>query len=66
MRTIIDNIRTYFLMALGLRYFSGVGDAILLPQPDIRQRVSTGLAAIIFNATGKPMGYTYFANKRLC
>lgn len=60
MRTIIDNIRTYFLMALGLLIFSVAWTAFLLPHQISGSGVS-GLAAIIFYATGIPMGYTYFA-----
>ena len=60
MRTIMDNIRTYVLMALGLLIFSVAWTAFLLPHQISGSGVS-GLAAIIFYATGIPMGYTYFA-----
>lgn len=59
MRTIIDNIRTYVLMALGLLIFSLAWTAFLLPHQITGSGVS-GLAAIIFYATGIPMGYSYF------
>jgi uncharacterized membrane-anchored protein YitT (DUF2179 family) len=60
MRTILDNVRTYFLMAVGLLIFSVGWTAFLLPHQISGSGVS-GLAAIIFYATGIPMGYTYFA-----
>jgi len=60
MRTILDNVRTYFLMAVGLLIFSVAWTAFLLPHQISGSGVS-GLAAIIFYATGIPMGYTYFA-----
>jgi len=60
MRTILVNIRTYILMALGLLIFSIAWTAFLLPHQISGSGVS-GLAAIIFYATGIPMGYTYFA-----
>lgn len=60
MRTIMNNVRTYVLMALGLFIFSVAWTAFLLPHQISGSGVS-GLAAIIFYATGIPMGYTYFA-----
>ena len=60
MRTILHNVRTYVLMALGLFIFSLAWTAFLLPHHISGSGVS-GLAAIIFYATGIPMGYTYFA-----
>ncbi|MEZ4996535.1 MAG: YitT family protein [Bacteroidales bacterium] len=60
MRTIMNNVRTYVLMALGLLIFSIAWTAFLLPHQISGSGVS-GLAAIIFYATGIPMGYTYFA-----
>ncbi len=47
-------------MALGLLIFSVAWTAFLLPHQISGSGVS-GLAAIIFYATGIPMGYTYFA-----
>ncbi len=60
MRTILHNVRTYVLMAFGLLIFSVAWTAFLLPHQISGSGVS-GLAAIIFYATGIPMGYTYFA-----
>lgn len=59
-RKIMENVRTYVLMALGLLIFSVAWTAFLLPHQISGSGVS-GLAAIIFYATGIPMGYTYFA-----
>ena len=59
MRTIIDNVRTYVLMALGLLIFSLAWTAFLLPHQITGSGIS-GLSAIIFYATGIPMGYSYF------
>ncbi|MDM8002914.1 MAG: YitT family protein [Bacteroidota bacterium] len=56
----MENVRTYVLMALGLLIFSVAWTAFLLPHQISGSGVS-GLAAIIFYATGIPMGYTYFA-----
>jgi len=56
----MNNVRTYVLMALGLLIFSIAWTAFLLPHQISGSGVS-GLAAIIFYATGIPMGYTYFA-----
>ncbi len=47
-------------MAVGLLIFSVAWTAFLLPHQISGSGVS-GLAAIIFYATGIPMGYTYFA-----
>ena len=60
MRTIIDNIRTYSVISFGLIIFSIAWTAFLLPHQISGSGVS-GLGAIIFYATGIPMGYTYFA-----
>jgi uncharacterized membrane-anchored protein YitT (DUF2179 family) len=60
LRTIINNVRTYVLIALGVLIFSLAWTAFLLPHQVSGSGVS-GLAAIIFYATGIPMGYTYFA-----
>lgn len=59
MRTIVDNVRTYVLMALGLLIFSLAWTAFLLPHQITGSGIS-GLSAIIFYATGIPMGYSYF------
>ena len=60
MRTIIDNIRTYSVISFGLIIFSIAWTAFLLPHQISGSGVS-GLGAIIFYASGIPMGYTYFA-----
>jgi uncharacterized membrane-anchored protein YitT (DUF2179 family) len=60
MRKILENVRTYVLMAVGLLIFSVAWTAFLIPHQISGSGVS-GLAAIIFYATGIPMGYTYFA-----
>jgi len=59
-RTIIDNIRTYVVIAFGLLVISVAWTAFLLPHQISGSGVS-GIAAIVFYATGIPMGYTYFA-----
>lgn len=59
-RTILANIRTYVVIAFGLVIFSLAWTAFLLPHQISGSGIS-GLAAIIFYATGIPMGYTYFA-----
>lgn len=59
-RTIFENTRTYVAIAIGLLIFSVAWTAFLLPHQISGSGVS-GLAAIIFYATGIPMGYTYFA-----
>ncbi len=60
MRTIIDNIRTYSVISFGLIIFSIAWTAFLLPHQISGSGVS-GLGAIIFYASGIPMGYTNFA-----
>jgi len=60
MRTIIDNVRTYVVIAFGLLVISVAWTAFLLPHQISGSGVS-GIAAIVFYATGIPMGYTYFA-----
>lgn len=59
-RTIIDNVRTYFMIAFGLLVLSVAWTAFLLPH-QISGSGVTGIGAIVFYATGIPMGYTYFA-----
>lgn len=59
-RTIIDNVRTYVVIAFGLLVISVAWTAFLLPHQISGSGVS-GIAAIVFYATGIPMGYTYFA-----
>lgn len=59
-RKIIDNIRTYFVIAFGLLVLSVAWTAFLLPH-QISGSGVTGIGAIVFYATGIPMGYTYFA-----
>ncbi len=60
MRTIIENVRTYVVIAFGLLIFSLAWTAFLLPHQISGSGVS-GIGAIVFYATGIPMGYTYFA-----
>lgn len=60
MRTILDNVRTYVVIAFGLLVISVAWTAFLLPHQISGSGVS-GIAAIVFYATGVPMGYTYFA-----
>lgn len=60
MRTIFDNVRTYVVIAFGLLVISVAWTAFLLPHQISGSGVS-GIAAIVFYATGVPMGYTYFA-----
>lgn len=60
MRTIYDNIRTYVVIAFGLLINSIAWTAFLLPHQISGSGVS-GIGAIVFYATGIPMGYTYFA-----
>ena len=60
MRTIIDNVRTYVVIAFGLLVISIAWTAFLLPHQISGSGVS-GIAAIVYYATGIPMGYTYFA-----
>ena len=54
------NIRQYAIMGFGLLIFSVAWTAFLLPHQISGSGVS-GIGAIIFYATGIPMGYTYFA-----
>lgn len=60
LRKIIDNVRTYVVIAFGLLVISIAWTAFLLPHQISGSGVS-GIAAIVFYATGIPMGYTYFA-----
>ncbi|HOB84876.1 MAG TPA: YitT family protein [Bacteroidales bacterium] len=60
LRTIIHNVRTYFMIAFGLLVLSVAWTAFLLPH-QISGSGVTGIGAIVFYATGIPMGYTYFA-----
>jgi len=60
MRTIFDNVRTYVVIAFGLLINSIAWTAFLLPHQISGSGVS-GIGAIVFYATGIPMGYTYFA-----
>lgn len=60
MRKILDNVRTYVVIAFGLLVISVAWTAFLLPHQISGSGVS-GIAAIVFYATGIPMGYTYFA-----
>jgi len=59
-RTILANIRTYVVIAFGLLIFSLAWTAFLLPHQISGSGVS-GIGAIVYYATGIPMGYTYFA-----
>ena len=59
LRTITDNVRTYGVIALGLMVLSVAWTAFLLPH-QISGSGVTGIGAIVFYATGVPMGYTYF------
>lgn len=60
LRTIVENVRTYVIIAFGLLVLSIAWTAFLLPH-QISGSGVTGLGAIVFYATGIPMGYTYFA-----
>ena len=60
MRTIFDNVRTYVVIAFGLLINSIAWTAFLLPHQISGSGVS-GIGAVVFYATGIPMGYTYFA-----
>ena len=60
MSRIVDNVRTYVVIAFGLLVISVAWTAFLLPHQISGSGVS-GIAAIVFYATGVPMGYTYFA-----
>lgn len=59
-REIFNNIRTYVVIAFGLMVLSLGWTAFLLPH-QISGSGVTGIGAIVFYATGIPMGYTYFA-----
>lgn len=59
-KKILDNVRTYVVIAFGLLVISVAWTAFLLPHQISGSGVS-GIAAIVFYATGIPMGYTYFA-----
>lgn len=60
LRTIVDNVRTYLIISLGLLLLAIAWTAFLLPHQISGSGVS-GIGAIVFYATGIPMGYTYFA-----
>jgi uncharacterized membrane-anchored protein YitT (DUF2179 family) len=57
---IIENVRTYVVTSFGLLLLSIAWTAFLLPH-QISGSGVTGIGAIVFYATGIPMGYTYFA-----
>jgi uncharacterized membrane-anchored protein YitT (DUF2179 family) len=59
-KTIVDIARPYLVIAFGLLIFSIAWTAFLLPHQISGSGVS-GIGAIVFYATGIPMGYTYFA-----
>jgi len=59
-RTIFDTIRTYVVITFGLLIISVAWTAFLLPHQISGSGVS-GIGAIVFYATGIPMGYTYLA-----
>lgn len=59
-KTIIDTARPYLTIAFGLLVFSIAWTAFLLPHQISGSGVS-GIGAIVYYATGIPMGYTYFA-----
>jgi uncharacterized membrane-anchored protein YitT (DUF2179 family) len=59
-KAIVDIARPYMVIAFGLLIFSIAWTAFLLPHQISGSGVS-GIAAIIYYATGIPMGYTYFA-----
>lgn len=59
-KMIVDITRPYLVIAFGLLIFSIAWTAFLLPHQISGSGVS-GIAAIVFYATGIPMGYTYFA-----
>ncbi|NLA48538.1 MAG: YitT family protein [Bacteroidales bacterium] len=60
LRKIIENVRTYVVTSFGLLLLSIAWTAFLLPH-QISGSGVTGIGAIVFYATGIPMGYTYFA-----
>jgi uncharacterized membrane-anchored protein YitT (DUF2179 family) len=57
---LLRSVRQYFFIGFGLLIFSLAWTAFLLPHQISGSGVS-GIGAIIFYATGIPMGYTYFA-----
>lgn len=59
-KTIVDIARPYLVIAFGLLIFSIAWTAFLLPHQISGSGVS-GIGAIVYYATGIPMGYTYFA-----
>ena len=59
LRKIFNNVRTYVVIAFGLLVLSIAWTAFLLPH-QISGSGVTGIGAIVFYATGIPMGYTYF------
>jgi len=60
LRKIFNNVRTYVVIFLGLLVISIAWTAFLLPH-QISGSGVTGIGAIVFYATGIPIGYTYFA-----
>jgi len=60
LRTIVENVRTYVVIAFGLLILSVAWTAFLIPH-QISGSGVTGIGAIVYYATGIPMGYTYFA-----
>ncbi|MBK7478841.1 MAG: YitT family protein [Bacteroidales bacterium] len=60
MNKILDSIKTYVVIAFGLLINSIAWTAFLLPHQISGSGVS-GIGAIVFYATGIPMGYTYLA-----
>ncbi|MBM3420412.1 MAG: YitT family protein [Bacteroidetes bacterium] len=59
-KSVLNIARPYLVIAFGLMVFSVAWTAFLLPHQISGSGVS-GISAIIFYATGIPMGYTYFA-----
>lgn len=60
LRAIFETVRTYVVISFGLLIISIAWTAFLLPHQISGSGVS-GIGAIVFYATGIPMGYTYFA-----
>ena len=60
MNKILDSIKTYVVIAFGLLIKSIAWTAFLLP-PQISGSGVSGIGAIVYYATGIPMGYTYLA-----
>ncbi|MDI9553833.1 MAG: YitT family protein [Bacteroidota bacterium] len=60
MNKILDSIKTYVVIAFGLLINSIAWTAFLLPHQISGSGVS-GIGAIVYYATGIPMGYTYLA-----